>query len=250
MTPSSKAGRLSNFSTQWTLVHRAAGGPADAETAAQAALLERYGEAIHSYLLGAVHDPEAADELYQEFALRFLRGDFRRSHPERGRFRNLVKTALINLVINYQKRERARGRYMAARDVAAEAAPADPEAEDALLTHWRRALLDAAWKALAARQSADGPPFYEVLRSQTEHPEILSARLAEQLTADRRPGAPFSAVGVRKILQRAREAFAELLVEEVAGSLPNPSRADLEEELIDLGFYAYCRRALERRYAE
>src|SRR3712207_7176976 len=50
----------------------------------------------------------AAEELLQEFAVRFLRGDFRRADPQRGRFRDYVKTALIHLVIDHQRAEQAR----------------------------------------------------------------------------------------------------------------------------------------------
>ena len=39
--------------------------------------------AAYRYLLGAVHDPDAADDLCQDFAVRFLRGDFRRADPGR-----------------------------------------------------------------------------------------------------------------------------------------------------------------------
>jgi DNA-directed RNA polymerase specialized sigma24 family protein len=48
-----------------------------------------------------VRDPEVADDLAQEFALRFLRGDFQRADPERGRCRDYLKRALINLVHDY-----------------------------------------------------------------------------------------------------------------------------------------------------
>src|SRR5262245_11072204 len=96
--------RLSQISTAWTLITHAQGGPAAADTAAQAALVERYQAAVFRYLLGALRDADPADELFQEFALRLVRGDFRRADASRGRFRDFVKTALINMVINYQKK--------------------------------------------------------------------------------------------------------------------------------------------------
>ena len=56
-------------------------------------------------MLAALKDADAADEVFQEFALRLVRGDFRRADPQRGRFRDFVKTALINMVINYRKKK-------------------------------------------------------------------------------------------------------------------------------------------------
>ena len=39
-------------------------------------------------------DEQLAEELFQEFALRMLRGDFRRAEPLRGRFRDYLKTVI------------------------------------------------------------------------------------------------------------------------------------------------------------
>ena len=43
------------------------------------------------------------DELYNEFAYRFLRGDYRNVNPERGRFRDYVKTVVAHLISSHQK---------------------------------------------------------------------------------------------------------------------------------------------------
>jgi RNA polymerase sigma-70 factor (ECF subfamily) len=241
--------RLSQISTAWTLILHAQGGPADADTAALAALVERYQAAVYRYLLGALRDPDAAEELFQEFALRLVRGDFRRADASRGRFRDFVKTALINLVIDYQKKQ-ARRRPLGPAAPEPATGPQEPfNSDEEFLADWRKALLDRAWESLAARQKSNGPPFYAVLRYRTEHPELSGVQFAEQLTALLKPVTPFTDAGLRKILQRARDQLTDLLVEEVALSLEAPSQEELEQELIDLGSHAYCRRALERRRA-
>lgn len=89
-------------------------------------------------------------------------------------------------------------------------------------------------------------PYYTALRVRTDKPELTSVALAEYLTTHLRPDMPFSESGVRKLLQRGREVFTDLLVEEVANSVPTREHDRLEQELIDLGFFGYCRRALER----
>src|SRR5215218_5179677 len=99
--------RLSRIETLWPAVERAHGAPPEESAAAMWDLLRRYRGAVYRYLAGAVRDPDAADELFQEFALRFLRGDFRRADPGRGRFRDYVKSALINLVNDHHSRRRA-----------------------------------------------------------------------------------------------------------------------------------------------
>src|SRR5262245_30652303 len=146
MDPQSLQQRLSQISTAWTLMTRAHGGTAQAESAAQVALVERYQTAVYRYLLGAARDPDVADELFQEFALRLVRGDFGRADPKQGRFRDYVKSALINLVINYQKKQK--------RTPVVDLARAEPAVEDkqlfdadhTFLANWRAALLDRAWE--------------------------------------------------------------------------------------------------------
>ena len=79
---------------------------------ARAALVHRYRGAIYRYLLGAVRNPDVADDLAQDFALRLVRGDFRNADPERGRFRDLVKTVLFHLIVDYQRRQKAQPRAL------------------------------------------------------------------------------------------------------------------------------------------
>jgi DNA-directed RNA polymerase specialized sigma24 family protein len=62
---------------------------------------------VYRYLLKALRDPEAAAEQSQEFALRFVRSDFKEADPERGRFRDFLRTVLYHLVVNYYREGRA-----------------------------------------------------------------------------------------------------------------------------------------------
>ena len=68
-------------------------------------------------------------------------------------------------------------------------------------------------------------------------------RMAEELGS--RFGKELSSAGVRQLLHRARERFADRLLDEVANSLQSPTAEELEEELIDLGLLEHCRPALE-----
>jgi DNA-directed RNA polymerase specialized sigma24 family protein len=236
---------LSHITTLWTLVRQAHAGPVDVASAARGALLERYSSAAHRYLLGALRDPDAADELFQEFALRFMRGDFRSADPGRGRFRDLVKTALFHLIVDHHKRRQARPRLLGP-DVPEPVAPAGPsEAEQEFLTSWREGLMDRTWLALAELERQTGQPHHTVLRFRTDNPLLSSAERAEQLGV--RLGKSFTVDAVRQALRRAREKFTDLLLEEVAGSLTDPSPENLDQELIDLGLWTHCQSALARR---
>src|SRR5262249_7027242 len=179
--------------------------------------MERYGGAVHRYLLGLLHDPDAADELAQEFAVRFLRGDFKNVEPGRGRFRDFVKQALRNLTIDYLRRRRIRPRE-GLEDYPEPSAP-DPaphDFEQEFLAGWRDGLMDHAWRKLATHQERTGQPYHTVLLFRAEHPEQRSPEMAEHLSS--RLGRPVSPVWVRQSLLLAREKFVAFLLEEVAAS--------------------------------
>jgi RNA polymerase sigma-70 factor (ECF subfamily) len=231
---------LSRIETFWTVVCRAQEGGASAATRAQEQLLERYTKAAHRYLLGALRDADLADDLTQEFALRFLRGDFQSADPQRGRFRDFVKRVLSHLVTDYYRRRKVQQLPTSV----AEAVPA-PEAADLegpFLASWRSELLDRAWKALAQHEKRTGQPFDTVLRFRARHPDLRSAQMAEQLSAQL--GKPVTAAWIRQTLHRARDKFGELLLTEVMQTLRVPALDELEQELIDVGLFEYCRPAL------
>lgn len=229
---------LSRMSTQWTLVFEAHSDRSDAAAAAQEALLHRYAGAIHRYLLAALRDPEAAADLSQEFALRFLRGDFHRADPSRGRFRDFLKRSLRNLMLNHLKRERREPSPLVSE-------PGVTDSLDQQFTEsWRKELLTRAWAALADLEVQTRQPYFTILRCRVDHPDLRSPELAALLSE--RLGRPLSAVAVRRALQRARDRFVRYLVDEVSASLPDPSLDEIERELGELDLLSQCRPALRR----
>jgi RNA polymerase sigma-70 factor (ECF subfamily) len=237
--------RLSQISTMWTALVRAHGGEADEDRRLLAGLIERYQGAAYRYLAAATGDQDVAAELFQEFAVRFLRGDFRRASPDRGRFRDYLRAALINLA---RRRPGVLGREPKVEVDPDQLPAADTGdfADEAFLSHWRTSVLDCAWKGLQAAEQAGGPPYHTALRARADQPDAPSGELAAWLTERLKPADPLTDAGVRKLLQRGREMLTELLVAEVAASVPTRDRERLAQELIDLGFYGYCRKALDR----
>jgi RNA polymerase sigma-70 factor (ECF subfamily) len=68
--------------------------------------------------------------------------------------------------------------------------------------------------------------------------------MAQQLTT--RLQRSFTANSVRQTLHRAREKFAELLLEETARSLGTSERERLQQELADLNLLKYCQPLLDK----
>jgi RNA polymerase sigma-70 factor (ECF subfamily) len=240
---------LSQIATQWTVLRQAHQGQADEAAIARQVLMQRYCGAVFRYLLRAVRDVSVAEDLTQEFALRFIQGRFGQVDPEQGRFRNYVKGALFRLV---QDHYRELGRVPRAvsldPDPDLPASDENEAAEQAFRDSWRQELLSRAWKALAQVEAETGQPYHEVLRRRVDQPDLSSAQIAEELST--KHGRSFSAAGVRQLVHRARERFAELLLDDIHQSLEGASTDRVYEELAELNLLKYCKDILDKRQGE
>jgi RNA polymerase sigma factor (sigma-70 family) len=236
---------LSHISTQWTMLYLAHRGEALEVAEARQTLMLRYCGAVYRYLLRAVRDVNVAEDLTQEFALRFIQGRFGQVDREQGRFRNYVKGALFRLVQDHY-RALGKNRPVSLDGQFAVAAPDEAEAaEQAFRESWRQELLSRAWKALEQVQGETGQPYHDVLRCRVDQPDLSSKQLAEQMAA--RLGKPITAAGVRQLLHRARERFAELLLDDIRQSLEGAPADQIAEELAELNLLKYCKDILDRR---
>jgi RNA polymerase sigma factor (sigma-70 family) len=235
---------LSQMTTVWTMVYQASSGKPDQVGDAVSQLMLKYAGAVHRYLLKILRDPDVAADLDQEFALRFLRGDFRNCDPTRGRFRDYVKRALQNLVNDYYRRQRP--------NVSMDAVFCEPVTEDTdppqfeveFLESWKKDLLERAWRVLLDLEKKSSLPYYTVLRLRVDYPDLRSHKLAEKLSSV--VGRTVTAGAFRQAVQRARSKYVNFLINEVKASLQDPTPEDIEEELGDLGLLEFCRSYLKQ----
>lgn len=239
--------RLSQIVTEWSLLRQAHAEAAAPARAAQEKLLELYGGSVRRYLRACLRDADAAEEVFQNFAVRFLSGSLKGADPKRGRFRHYLKGALSHLVADFHQRRRR-----APLPLETDAEPVAPawtsEDDAAFAASWREELLAQAWKALAEDEAATGQPFHTALLLRREHPEVRSEALAALLAV--RLNRPITAAGIRQTLHRARERFADLLLAQVAATLDGADVEELGQELADLQLLHYCDDALERLHAK
>jgi RNA polymerase sigma-70 factor (ECF subfamily) len=237
-------GRLSQIATPWADLDQAGAGNMPALDEARRRLLQHYSSAVYSYLLGAVRNPDVADDLFQEFAVRLMRGAFRRADPRRGRFRNFLKTALSHLVTDHYRRLRRVPRPHDGFPEPATDRSLLTEAEEQFVEEWRAQLIDRTFAALEAFEERTGQPLHTLLQFRVDNPDLSVADLARQLSG--RLGQEPSAAWVYKHLHNARQKFADFLVAEVARTLDGPGAEDLGQELAELGLLRWCQPALER----
>lgn len=241
---------LSRISTVWTMIFQSHEQDSKAVKAAQSAVMERYSGAVYRYLLRVLRSADAADEVFQQFALSFVRGGFRHANPDRGRFRDYLKISLLRFVSDHRRRHMdGRGKsLLSSKEVASDENSASKEWDLAFAASMRDELLGRAWQGLLDFQQETGRPLHDVLEYRSRLPNAAASEMATELTKRLQPEEPFSDAGMRKTLQRAREKFSDILLDEVARSLATPERSVVEQEVIDLGLHAYCASALKRRF--
>jgi len=195
----------------------------------------RYSQAIRAYLLAIFRDEEAAEEACQEFLAKFLERGLEAAVPDRGRFRDYLKISVRNTALAMLRRKHATPTDPAVMDTLG-----TTTADNAWTLEWQRVVLDKAWRQLEAHErTAPQSLHFTALRLAVDFPQETSDQLA--LRAADLMQREISAVAFRKQLSRARQHFAQLIVAEVSQTLGNDQRADLADELAELGLLPYVK---------
>ena len=241
------APRIGSIQTRWSLVRRAHG---DAEATcidARRLLVMRYSSAIRSYIRAITQSEEKADDLAQDAVVRLLKGDFAGADPDRGRFRDLLKTAIRNMVRNHWKHEATRSTV--AFDLETAPGEVEPENADPWEAGWRRTVLDLALARLQdVERETPKNLAHTLLLTRIKYPDATSQQLAE--IVQKATGQEIRADTLRQKLRRARIRFAELLIQEVADGLADPTADRIEEELLTLGLWENIRGILPDDWRE
>lgn len=236
MASTSLEQRLSRITTNWDdLIDAHRPDTFDSEAAnKRGAILKRYAACVYRYIFGATRCHHAAEDLSQEFALRFIRGDYRNANPQCGRFRDYLKQSLRNLVTDHFRRQAAKS---STGNIETAESSWVLSLEDAFSEQWREQLLGSSWESLRELESESGSLFYSVLQLRSELPAASSDELAQEFSVkhDRHVSADW----FRQTLRRARRKFAHYLVQEVSRTIQSESADEVNDELATLGLQKY-----------
>lgn len=234
-----KDSHLSAISTNWDDIFAARD---DSTGSIRNQVLVRYSSCVYEYILSAARSADAADDLSQEFALRFVRGDYKNADPSKGRFRDYLRASLRNLITDHFRKNKEIAFNLLApqwiSEMSVDRQLADLERN--FHANWREQVLSLAWKALRRSDSGRSNNYYAVLRYRSRHPEANSTEMAKALTIQL--GKPVNSDWVRQKLKRARKKFTDLLALEVRNSLSDKSEEAIREELAALGLLKYLDR--------
>ncbi len=246
--PDEDDSRISRIQTQWSMVQQAGMSKSDlGAVLARAELASRYAGAIYRYLKRLLSSPQDAEDVAQEISMLILNGSLSGADPQKGRFRDYMKTIVINAARAHKKksaRQNEKGRTMDAETLESLAEPAVDQSvwEECL----RDDLIAQAMKKLTQQDEQSGQFYAAVLSWKIQNPGVGADELAKFLTfvSER----SVTVENARKVLQRARQSLAEILVAIVRRTLPKDydDQEPLIEQLSALGILEVCRNALGR----
>lgn len=102
------------------------------------------------------------------------------------------------------------------------------------VTFWREGLLERAWRSLERQEHTDpATPVFSVLHCATANPQATPAMLVVQIASE--TGVKTDEATVQATLPIARALFAQLIADEVAETLENPTGDDVKREISQLG---------------
>lgn len=228
--PTERLSRLDAITTHWSRVDD------------PSYFVLRYELAVRKYLTSLLKNPDEVQDVIHEVLVGILKRGLGQIKDNAGRFRDYLRTSLRHAVFQYwRKKAKTAGAETVPEDVVDEQPSAAEEMDRVWLNQWRECLLDRTWKTYKHQQDQGKitSGYYTILKLAVESPGMTSTALAARAEAElQRPIRPDT---YRQLLRRARRRFAELLRDEVARTLDDPTPEALVDEFIDLGMLDYMR---------
>ncbi|HLQ44105.1 MAG TPA: sigma-70 family RNA polymerase sigma factor [Planctomycetaceae bacterium] len=213
---------LNRISTRWTAVNN------------PTLFVKRYGRAIRKYVATLIHDPHDAEEVEQEFMLRMVQKGFHSADSNKGKFRYYLITIVRNAAMQWL----CRRNQVPLSIEGMEQLPVSEASQLEWTSDWRKCILKAAWKSLDKYQKrTTNNLFCTVLRVAAQYPDEDSPTLAKRVSE--MSGQELKPEAFRKQLSRARKRFADLIVQEVARTLVEPTLEGIKDELNCLDLMKY-----------
>jgi DNA-directed RNA polymerase specialized sigma24 family protein len=237
-TPTQTPAHRPRFTTtSWTAVVAAGRSDSAEAKAALTRLCGTYWQPLHAFLRRLGHNETDAKDLTQEFFFVLLSKNYLRTADRtKGKFRSFLLTALKHFLANERDRIRAAkrggGQTILSLDqpLDEEGVAFEPGVDLSPATAFER-----QWASTLFRQVETK------LRREyaTQNRGALFDRLKAYLEGDTRWGEyaavaaalQMSSAAVAMAVHRLRQRYAELLREEVAQTLVNPTHSEIEEEL-------------------
>jgi RNA polymerase sigma-70 factor (ECF subfamily) len=221
--------------THWSVIYSAGQAGSSRASEALERLCRDYRPPLYSYIRRCGHNREAAEDLTQAFFAKLLGKNFwTRAHPQKGRFRSLLLTALRQFLADEKDRARTAKRgggasFMTFDEQSGEEHFVDGwgqnlSGEQVFDRQWAETVLEQARARLRQECIASGKSgLYDRISLTDDKSEgsLPYAVIAQELG--------MSVGAVKSAVSRLRQRYGELVREEVARTVSNPG--EIEEEL-------------------
>jgi RNA polymerase sigma factor (sigma-70 family) len=219
--------------TRWSLVLRAGGHSGPEARDALAVLCQAYWYPIYALIRRKGHAPDDAQDLTQTYFARLLeKGVIPAADQRKGRFRAFLRTDCQHFLIDDSRRKRVRARVLKTVSIDAGDAesryrfePADTMTPDRLFDRaWAMTLLDQVLGLLAEEyREKRKAHVFDKLRTVLSHGTgtVPTAELTVQLG--------MTEAAVHTAVHRLRRRYREILQQEIAATLDEPS--EMEDEI-------------------
>jgi RNA polymerase sigma factor (sigma-70 family) len=221
--------------TDWTLILQAAESQAPATSRKSLSdFCEAYWPPLYTFVRRRGYSPTDAQDLVQGFFAHLLKQNtLKRADPDKGKLRTFLLGSLQHFLANEYDRNQTLKRGGGKQLLSLEDQLAETEAGLADLTRlddtasydqaWLTTLVSRAWQQLERECSAKGKA--QIL--QELEPYLRGGRvMPDQQEIAARLRVPFATL--RTILRRLRQRYREILREEIARTVADPSQVDDE----------------------
>lgn len=226
--------------TRWSLVRRARSADDAEARAALAALCDAYWYPLYAFIRRSGQGPHEAEDLTQSFFARLLeKATLASADPAKGKLRTFLLTCARNFLSDEYDRDRAqkRGAALLTSFDAADAEqryamePADDLSPDRLFQRrWALTVLDQSLRLLGEEFAAQGKAeLFAALR-----PFLGFGPEAEKRYDELAPALGVPIGTLKNHVFRLRVRWRELLFEQVAMTLDQPTPEEIKGELAEL----------------
>lgn len=221
-------------STHWSVVLRARNGERSQASEALEQLCLTYWPPLYAFIRRQGHDEPEAKDLTQEFFLKLIERDYlQHLKHQRGRFRSFMLTLLKNFLLEQRGRantlKRGGGKVFVSLEQSSEDGtylnePVDDLSPDQVFERrWAQTVFQTALNRLRAEYVESGRgAFFDLLKDfQPRDPGALTyVEIGEQFG--------MTEAAVKSAVQRLRQRHREILREEIAHTVTEPTEVDEE----------------------
>jgi RNA polymerase sigma-70 factor (ECF subfamily) len=220
--------------THWSIIQQARGSDAEYARQALEKLIAAYWYPLYAFARKKGHsDHDAMDLTQGYFAFLLSSGGFDNVSPERGQFRSFLLASFTNFISNQRRAANAQRRSSANATFSLSAPdfktrydlePATDQTPELLFQRsWVESLLNLVRTRLAGEYEAAGKTeIFALLEPHMAH--AVDALPREQISRQLK----ISAAALSMSLHRMRRRYGELLREEIAATVDDPTEIDAE----------------------